>query len=242
MKDRPWQESLNRDGYVLLRQIYSADEIAAILTAWTQAVATAPDRSGALRSQAGVVYAARNLLEIFPAVKEIWRQSALVSVLSETLGAGFGLVRALYFDKPPQHSWSLPWHKDLTIAVARNDLPSDSFRNPTFKAGVPHVEASESLLQRMLTLRIHLDAATGENGPLNVIRGSHQTGKTNAEAQDAICTILAEPGDVLAMRPLLSHSSGGAQAGTALHRRILHLEFAPAGTLPDGYQWRWFKS
>ena len=36
----------------------------------------------------------------------------------------------------------------------------------------------ESLLKAMLTARIHLDETTDENGPLLVIPGSHQSGKT----------------------------------------------------------------
>jgi hypothetical protein len=42
------------------------------------------------------------------------------------------------------------------------------------------------------------------------------------------------------MRPLLSHASGRSGEGTALHRRVLHLEFAADPVLPDGYQWHTF--
>ena len=47
---------------------------------------------------------------------------ALASALQTALGPGLGLVRVLYFDKPPGQSWALPWHKDLTIAVRANRL------------------------------------------------------------------------------------------------------------------------
>lgn len=46
--------------------------------------------------------------------------------------------------------------------------------------------------------------------------------------------------DVLAMRPLISHSSGASKSGTHRHRRILHLEFAASPHLPDGMQWHDF--
>ena len=65
----------------------------------------------------------------------------------------------------------------MAIAVQHNDLPSSLFKKPTIKAGVPHVEAPESVLECMLTARIHLDETTDENGPLLVIPGSHQSGK-----------------------------------------------------------------
>ncbi|MCH7990061.1 MAG: phytanoyl-CoA dioxygenase family protein, partial [Planctomycetes bacterium] len=178
----------------------------------------------------------------FSQAGELWRRNPLLQLLRETLGDGFGLVRGLYFDKPPERSWSLPWHKDLTIAVQRNDLASTHFTNPTQKAGVAHVEASRAVLESMLTLRIHLDAVTDENGPLVVIPGSHQNGKKSVESDRGMRKILVAAGDVLAIRPLLSHCSGNSQPGTTRHRRILHLEFAANRELPEGYRWHTFQS
>jgi ectoine hydroxylase-related dioxygenase (phytanoyl-CoA dioxygenase family) len=90
----------------------------------------------------------------------------------------------------------------------------------------------------MLTLRIHLDEVTDENGPLKVIPGTHR--QPDPGKDTAPVSIHAAIGDVLAMRPLLSHSSGASLPGTTRHRRILHLEFAADRILPDGYQWRHF--
>jgi ectoine hydroxylase-related dioxygenase (phytanoyl-CoA dioxygenase family) len=164
----------------------------------------------------------------------------LSDALTAVLGPEFGLVRTLYFDKPPERTWSLPWHKDLTIAVRENRLPSDRFTRPTRKAGVPHVEAPQELLESMLFARIHLDDVTEENGPLQVAPGSHQTGKSmvlgNAHPQN----ILVQRGDVLLIRPLVAHCSGRSHPETRRHRRILHLEFAASPTLPDGYAWHDF--
>src|SRR5262249_38962320 len=50
-------------------------------------------------------------------------------------------------------------------------------------------------------------------------------------------SVLVGRGDVLLMRPLLAHCSNRSQPGTRRHRRILHLEFAAAAELPDGYAW-----
>jgi len=50
----------------------------------------------------------------------------------------------------------------------------------------------------------------------------------------------ARAGDVLAMRPLVSHSSGASTPGTQRHRRVLHLEFAGCEELPDGFCWHDF--
>ena len=161
-------------------------------------------------------------------------------LLNRELGPDFGLVRGLYFDKPPAHTWSLPWHKDMTLAVRNNRLPSREFSKPTTKVGVPHVEGSEAILQRMLTLRIHLDPATLGNGALYVIPGSHKNGKSMGSDDRNAVPVIANAGDVLAIRPLVSHCSGKSQVGTAMHRRVLHLEFAADGELPGGFEWFWF--
>lgn len=189
------------------------------------------------RSSRGHVYAARNLIESIPEVTSVWQVDPMLRMLNEVLGNEFGLVRALFFDKPPERTWNLPWHKDTSISVKDNTVKSNSFSRPTVKAGVPHVIASDELLRNMLTLRIHLDEVTDENGPLRVIPGSHVCSESEGLGLDHAITIYANAGDVLAMRPLISHSSGASVEGTTRHRRILHLEFAANEKLPDGYQW-----
>ena len=100
--------------------------------------------------------------------------------------------------------------------------------------------ACDEVLSQMLTLRIHLDEVTDENGPLRVIPGSHLSSQCDGVGADNAVTIHANPGDVLVMRPLISHASGLSVEGTLRHRRILHLEFAATETLADGYQWHDF--
>jgi ectoine hydroxylase-related dioxygenase (phytanoyl-CoA dioxygenase family) len=192
------------------------------------------------RSSRGHVYAARNLIDSVPEVKTVWQTDALLQFLRVQLGSEFGLVRVLFFDKPPERTWNLPWHKDTSIAVKDNSGSSPWFSRPTTKAGVPHVIACDEVLRQMLTLRIHLDEVTDENGPLRVIPGSHVTSESSGVGLDGAVTIHAEVGDVLVMRPLISHASGASLAGTHRHRRILHLEFAATGILSDGYEWHDF--
>jgi hypothetical protein len=176
---------------------------------------------------------------VYPAVKTLWLRSTLLELLGSRLGPDFGLVRGLYFDKPPASNWSLPWHQDLTIAVKDNSLSSNRFRNRTTKAGIPHVEAPREVLEQMLTLRIHLDDVDEENGPLQVLPGSHR-GQNGAVSQLAV-SIHSAAGGVLAIRPLVSHASGPSLAKNR-HRRIIHLEFAASAELPDGFEWRHFFS
>jgi ectoine hydroxylase-related dioxygenase (phytanoyl-CoA dioxygenase family) len=147
------------------------------------------------------------------------------------------MVRILFFDKPPEWNWALPWHQDTTIAVAEH-RPSERFTKPTVKSGVPHVEAPTGLLERMLSARLHLDPMDDENGPLRVRIGSHLGGKELREGGE--WTVHAAAGDVLLMRPLLAHSSKKSLPGTTRHRRILHFEFAADPTPGDGFAWRQF--
>jgi hypothetical protein len=236
----PVLDTLQRDGFAMLRYVFGPAEIAAWIAELDAAFAVSHDESEAIRSRQGSVYAARNVLDWFPAACELWRIGPLIDLLRQTLGDDYGLVRALYFDKPPERTWALPWHKDLTIAVAEHQPHSAAFTHPTRKAGVAHVEAPVELLERMLTLRIHLDEVTEENGPLRVAPGSHRTGKLMpVDGHDEKC-IFAEAGDVLSMRPLLAHASGASHPDTKRHRRILHLEFAADRELPDGYAWQTF--
>ena len=231
-----WLEQLTRDGYTLLRGVLSPAEVENARNACSRAFAQQSAAGSLLTNKAGAAYGARNLLEIWPDVVRFMRLPKLAAPLSEILGSDGGLVRGLYFDKPPGATWSLPWHRDLTIAVKQHG-PLGDLKKPTIKAGVPHMEAPVDLLAGMVTARIHLDAMTTRNGPLQVLPGSHRLDET--DHREAV-VIQCEAGDVLLMRPLLSHSSIESEAECREHRRIVHLEFGPTEVLPDGYEWHDF--
>jgi hypothetical protein len=231
----PSLEHLAHRGFVMLRGIFPRQDVDALAARLTEALQTR-DEPSILRSR-GQVYGARNLLETYPNVTSLLSRPMLFAFTTAVLGADAGVVRALYFDKPPDRSWSLPWHQDRTIAVKRNDLSSEIFCKPTVKAGVAHVEAPASILMKMLTIRIHLDAMTELNGPLYVIPGSHRRDDPG-DCQPV--ELHAEAGDVLAMRPLLTHSSAISRPGTTSHRRVIHFEMAAIPELPDGFDWHAF--
>jgi hypothetical protein len=229
-----WNEQLAEDGFILLANVFDPPQVAEFLR-HLNSVFLKDTTDSTLRNGDGTVYGARNLLQLWPGVAQAWRQPPLPDILREALGAGFGLARVLFFDKPPAQSWALPWHRDMTIAVVNNRLPSKQFSKPTFKIGVPHVTAPRWLLENMLTLRLHLDDMTEDNGPLKIIPGSHR----QAQGRPPL-PILGRRGDVLLMRPLLSHCSDKSREDTKQHRRILHFEFAGIEALPDGYAWHDF--
>jgi len=96
----------------------------------------------------------------------------------------------------------------------------------------------------MVTVRVHLDRCGPNNGPVNVIPGSHRGGRLmpvqvqawrSTKAPVSTCT---SAGGILLMRPLLLHASSAAT--DPAHRRVIHLEFA-ADPLPGGLEWhgRW---
>ncbi|MFT5301197.1 MAG: hypothetical protein ACI87E_001151 [Mariniblastus sp.] len=238
-KMRIEQRQLSQSGFTILEDVLAPHEIELWLEELDKLFGT---NKVAIKNRQGAVYAARNILADLPQCCDISQIPQLADLLTETLGDDYGLVRGLYFDKHPERTWSLPWHKDLTIAVKDNTLPTEQFCKPTTKSGIAHVEASEQVLARMLTLRVHLDPVTEENGPLEVAVGSHANGKLPDDASHQVAKTLTRAGGVLAMRPMLSHASGSSSPGTKMHRRILHLEFAADRELPDGYQWHQFIS
>jgi hypothetical protein len=231
---------IEADGFATIPAVFSADEARTIAAELGATFRSPSAESAAMQTPDGAVYGARNVLSLWPPAACVWRQAPLPESLLGVLGPRYGLVRVLFFDKPPEQTWSLPWHKDLTIAVQDNRLPSHRFTKPTRKAGVPHVEAPEELLEQMVIVRVHLDAMTDDNGPLRVIPGSHRSGKSMHLGEEIPHTVLLSQGDVFVMRPLLTHSSVCSRPDCESHRSILHFEFASLPFLPDGYAWHDF--
>ena len=87
---------------------------------------------------------------------------------------------------------------------------------------------------------MHLDRSTADNGPLRVIPDSHLAGVlSDSEIHEYVkghshVECHASRGGVLAMRPLLIHSS--SKAKNADRRRVLHIEYASSLNLGPGIQ------
>ncbi len=187
-----------------------------------------------------LIYGARNLLDVFPSCCDLLKIESIRDSCDRVLGSEWGIVRGLFFDKPPGSSWSLPWHQDVTIAVENNQIVSTDFIHPTRKAGVDHLEAPTWLLRRMLTLRFHLDEMSADNGPLLVRSGSHRAGKLiqgGTSDRDESTELHCNAGDCLLMRPLLSHSSRLSSSECQKRRRVIHLELSNCPVLPGGLRW-----
>lgn len=220
--------AFDRDGFAIVPDAFSPTRLDELLTVLPHSL-EAEARGGM-----------RNLFEI-PAIRDLARDSALSEIAHALLGRQCFAVRALLFDKTPAINWKVAWHQDLSIAVAeRRDVPG--FGPWSIKAGVVHVQPPTKILERMLAVRLHLDACGHDNGPVRVLPGSHRAGKIAERTIDPFrgdigsVTCVVPRGGLLIMRPLLLHASSPATAPQ--HRRVVHIEFA-IDPLPDGLTWRW---
>ncbi|MES2104361.1 MAG: phytanoyl-CoA dioxygenase family protein [Pseudomonadota bacterium] len=212
------------NGYAVAKNFLSQEELHALLHC------CAP-----VSSQYGV----RKLLERLPAIKDILFSPKLCALLGSLGYAGAKPVRSLFFNKNAAHNWLVPWHQDLSIAVAQK-MDIDGYSKWTIKDGAHYVEPPVAILESILTLRFALDNSDEDNGALRVIPGSHLLGKLKAEEiqilqQDRIavsCNVQA--GDLLLMKPLLLHSS--SKAAKPSDRRVIHLETS-AKVLPIPMNW-----
>lgn len=208
--------------------------------ATTPQVLEAAER-GALLGLLGIVPGAgRRGLLTSPAVAALARSEQLLSLVRPYLPTEPLPVRAIFFDKSPAANWLVPWHQDLTLTLqSQAEVPG--YGPWSIKEGVPHVQPPVELLERMLTVRLHLDDADESNGALRVLPGTHRLGRLSpgqieeqrARQPDVLCAV--EAGGALLMRPLLLHASGRS-ISPEKHRRVLHIEYA-AFTLPAGLHW-----
>lgn len=220
------QDALETRGFARLQAVFRGDEVNALRASLASALRT--DSPWILRRHEQP-YAARNLAVLWPDVRRIEHRVLGATPLVEVVGSSCRLVRALFFDKPPGHSWPLPWHRDTALALA---TPPET--GATWHAGVPHIEGSTEILDRMLTVRLHLDAADTTNGALRVVPGSHRTVGAHPREEDLY--VAADAGDVLLMRPRLLHKSDRSRVPSP--RRVVHLEFAGTDVPAPGLAWR----
>lgn len=232
-----YTETVERDGFAVVEGVVPDGVADALLPALANV-----DHEGAVARRGGV-HAVRNLLEAVPAVRDLARMPSVRALVEPVLGPECFVVRGILFDKTPRANWKVAWHQDLTIAVqAPADAPG--FGPWSEKAGIPHVQPPMEVLQRMLTVRLHLDPCGPDNGPVQVLPGSHARGRLSAddiarmrgEVRPVPCT--CGRGGALVMRPAILHASSPATRPG--HRRVVHLEFA-ADALPYGLRWhgRW---
>ena len=220
-------DQFQQEGFLLIPEVFKKAELQDLIHE-VEALAGETPHSGIRHTQKTL--ASSNRLISDQRIKDLCQS---------ILGPDHQLVRAILFDKRVDRNWGVLWHQDKTIAVdKKTDIPN--WGPWSIKANVHHVQPDISVLEKMLTIRIHLDEAKIDNGCLKVISGSHKNGiltqgqieRTISDNEITFCE--ANTGDTLLMRPHILHSSNKMTAG--LHRRILHLEFS-SYQLPAGLNW-----
>jgi ectoine hydroxylase-related dioxygenase (phytanoyl-CoA dioxygenase family) len=227
-----YSQEINSAGFTIVDRYLDLDTIDRLIRE-IEALNIIPSRAGI-----------RNLLELSSHIELLAHSPEIRSLVEPILGNSARLVRGIFFDKQPTANWKVPWHQDVTIAI-ENRLELPDYQPWSLKEGIHHVQPPVAILERILTVRIHLDFTDESNGALKVIPGSHRHGKlTNLEIDRwkqlnsaIVCTCAA--GGVLLMRPLLLHASSSAISPN--HRRVIHLEYASC-QLPPGLDWYYGRS
>ncbi|RFM28281.1 phytanoyl-CoA dioxygenase family protein [Deminuibacter soli] len=232
MLTQPVLASLQTDGFAIVNDVFSESEteqIAALIQAEAQ--------DSPLFRKSTDLFAIRQFFREIPKAVPLIFTPAFRELLTQTLGTAGFAVKAIYFDKPAASNWFVAWHQDLTISVTeRKEVPG--YGPYTVKQNQYAVQAPASLLEQMLTLRIHLDDTDEANGALKVLPGSHAVGIERPEklvsqfTQESVCAV--RKGGVMLMKPLLMHRSSRTTNGA--RRRVIHIEFSTA-QLPQGLQW-----
>ncbi len=206
---------MNDSGYWIGENIFSKLECDDLLQSLSN--------STVKRGRAG----ARNLMRN-PAISMLASENRLLRIAEMMLGRSAVPYKATLFDKSGKANWLVAWHQDTALPLM-NRVEKAGWEHWSEKAGILYAHAPAWALSRILAIRIHLDASTRTNGPLKIIPGSHVKGvmtdeevKTIVNAETHVECLVGQ-GGVLAMSPLLIHSSSKAQ--TEESRRVLHIEY-----------------
>ncbi|HEV3028199.1 MAG TPA: phytanoyl-CoA dioxygenase family protein, partial [Planctomycetota bacterium] len=172
-----------------------------------------------------------------PAVAEFARMEELLEIARVWVGPGAVPYRCTLFEKSGVRNWLVVWHQDTTLPVASR-FDSAEWGPWSEKEKILYAHAPAWVLERIIALRVHLDASTAQNGPLKILPSSHREGVLSDEQvferarRSPPREILVGKGGVMAMRPLLIHASSKALAPK--QRRVLHIEYAASMDLAAG--------
>lgn len=212
---------LRNNGYSILASLYSENELLSINSCIDNF-----NLEHKHQENSKDLYAIRQLLKNIPELQKYVFNKNLITLLNQLFDSTYFLSKAIYFDKPKQSNWFVPFHQDLSISVdKRADI--ENYTNWTFKKGQHGVQPPLKILEDTITMRIHLDDTNALNGALKVIPKSHNKGvllKTSKYWQidnEHICNV--NKGGVMLMKPLILHASN--KTTNNKQRRVIHLEF-----------------
>ena len=210
------ESAVDTDGFAIVSEVISNREIEQTLG---EIAAAAPHRSRArVRHALGLT-----------AVSKLARQAYVIELARAVLGPEAFPFRATLFDKSPRSNWLVVWHQD-TVLPLRETRNAAGWGPWSVKDGLNYAHAPATALSQVLALRIHLDPSTALNGPLRVLPSTHTLGVLDHDRIHELATTISAvectvpAGGILAMRPLLIHSSSKSQVDA--DRRVLHIEYA----------------
>ncbi len=212
---------LEENGYSILSDLYSYNEIGQILTCIENA-----EKDGNSFMKTKDLFAIRQLIKNIPGLSDLIFNKKLTELLTDLSESKYFLTKAIYFDKPSESNWFVAYHQDLSISVDRK-VELENYSNWTFKKSQFGVQPPIEILENTITIRIHLDKTDKNNGALKVIPKSHLNGIVRADSNDwnienqFVCEV--EKGGVMLMKPLTLHASNRTTNGKK--RRVIHLEF-----------------
>lgn len=186
------------------------------------------------RSRAG----ARHLLSL-PFINQLATDPRLLNIAGNFLGQKALPFRVTLFDKSYNSNWLVFWHQDTALPM-RQRFEVPGWGPWSVKIGIFYAHAPTTALSQIVALRVHLDDSTTDNGPLRVLPGTHMKGVLTdedvlrlAHSMSSVECIVPK-GGVLAMRPMLIHSSSKSQ--NSAPRRVLHIEYARSLILAPGIE------
>lgn len=218
---------LEQDGCSIVHAVLSTSQLAALQESIEPLLRASPS--------AGI----RGLANKVPSVRVLSESETVRALVEPVLGSGSRLIRSVLFNKNQETNWQVAWHQDLAIAV-QGQIEVDGFVSWSVKEDVAHVQPPVAILEKMLTVRLHIDAADENNGALWVSPGSHRFGRIPAGEAAAVAERLGkrlcavQAGDAHLFRPLVLHASRKAASNDP--RRVIHLEFAGV-SLPEPLAW-----
>ena len=220
------RDTIDQHGFAVIPAVLPGDEIAALLQHLKE--------GRVRRTRAG----ARHLMAD-PLIAELANDPRLLNLAREILGNDAIPFRATLFDKSPDANWLVVWHQDTALPLTqRGEI--HGWGPWSIKEGIHYAHAPAHALEHVVALRVHLDDCSAENGPLRVIPATHKFGVLSDDAVAQLAArsspvdCLASQGGVLAMRPLLVHSSSKSQSDAP--RRVLHIEYAESMLIADGLE------
>ncbi len=206
-------EDFDRDGFLILPELFSKDEIAA-LRAPLPALFAAADPANIVEKHGGEVRTAMGLHLRDPVFAKLVRHPRLIEPALQILGEDLYIQQVKVNVKPAFVGQVWQWHYDFATHHAEDGVPEP----------------------RALNLHVFLDDVTELNGPLYFIPGSQRHGPAPARLdtettsyplwvvdRDRVTALAAEAGLAAATGP----------AGTALIFGDLLVHASPGNISPD---------